>query len=306
MQKTITRNFFKIKKDNFSTRERIGLKILPNGRSADYIIPNIATGCETVGCAYCYVSRNNKEGNPLTLYTNLDQIIDATIKHHQTLPPKISNQCDSLLYTYDIGEATDCLTPLVIQNTNKVILKLTEQNIKPTFATKLGHHKNIEKLINVKPNSARVRMSLMPQELSSILELGSSSIISRIEGIEYALEKGYEVHVNFSPIIITKTWLEDYKNLFHLIDQKISNKAKEQLKAEVIFLTHDIKAHQHNLKFNAEGEKYLWRPELQEEKTNNRNSSVLRYKFKYKNIVINKFKQLFKEHMPYCTIRYIF
>lgn len=254
----------------------------------------------------CYVARNQPYGNPLTIYNNTEEIIDSVIKHHSKLPTKISNQCDSLKWTYDIGEATDCLNYQLIDKTNLIIDRLTQHNIKPTFATKLGHPSSIKKLINVTPNSARIRMSLMPQPVSNILEIGSTKIVDRLKGIEVALDKGYEVHLNFSPVIVYHNWINEYEKLMLLINYVLSSKAKSQLKCEVIFLTHEEKLHLENLHTNPEAEKLLYTPINQEPKVNHRGSNLIRYNRFYKTIYINKFKELIQDIMPYCYIRYIF
>lgn len=301
----MNKSYIKAKREGENFRERKTLKVLDNGRSADYIIPNFATGCN-VYCSYCYVARNQPYGNPLTIYNNTERIIESVIKHHSKLPAKISNQCDSLKWTYDIGEATDCLNYQLIDKTNLIISKLTEQDIKPTFATKLGNIPNINKLVSVEPNSARIRMSLMPQPLSSILEVGSSKILDRLKGVEAALNKGYEVHLNFSPIIVYANWIVEYDKLMTLINETLSDQAKSQLKCEVIFLTHEEKLHIENLTVNPEVEKFLHTSYNQEAKVNNRGSNVIRYNRFYKSIFINQFRELLEELMPYCSIRYIF
>jgi DNA repair photolyase len=55
-----------------------------SGRSSDFIAPSLANGC--VGaCAYCYVDRN-KRVNPITLFTNTEEILTAVDKHVQKQP----------------------------------------------------------------------------------------------------------------------------------------------------------------------------------------------------------------------------
>lgn len=297
--------FLQAKKSGFETKERKSLGIKVNGRSADFIMPSFAVGCE-LGCTYCYVARHREFGNPLTLYTNVDKMLEAVVKHWETLPPKSPNQCDPEAWTYDIGESTDCMSPLILPTTNKVIDYLVNNTgVKPTFATKL---KLNNKLIDVPESKARVRMSLMPQKVASIVEVGTSNISSRIASIDQLIAKGYEVHINFSPVIGYKGWLTDYKALLQEIDSTISSKAKSQLKCEVIFLTHSPRLHELNLNWNPEAEAYLWSPNAQEFKTNNRgDSDVLRYKaFSVKRYMENTFVNLLQEYLPYCTIRYIF
>ena len=85
--------FLQAKKSNLSSRQRKGLVCRPNGRSTDFIAPNLATGCE-LGCSYCYVARHRDYGNPLEQYTNRAEIFKSVLDHYVTLPAKPPNQCD--------------------------------------------------------------------------------------------------------------------------------------------------------------------------------------------------------------------
>lgn len=297
--------FIKAKKQNSEVKTRKSLQVSLNGRSADFIIPSFATGCQ-LGCLYCYVARHKPLGNSLTTYTNVDEILQAVKHHVSTLGPKTPNQCDPHKWTYDIGESTDCLTPAVIETTNKVIQYLVHNTeAKPTFATKLCSGPKL--LLPVPKGSARVRTSLIPQRVATRVEIGTSQVKARIESIQGLLDLGYEVHVNFSPVIVYQGWLGDYKQLFSLVDSTLSDEAKLQLKAEVIFLTHSPKLHDINKLVDPFAEALMWQPSLQEYKTNNRGQSdVLRYKAELKSGWIADFKSALAEVMPYCKIRYIF
>ncbi len=54
----------------------------------------------------CYVARHNTFGNPVTVYSNTNEIIDEIVKHSYTLPAKYqkySNQQDKWQWCYDVG-----------------------------------------------------------------------------------------------------------------------------------------------------------------------------------------------------------
>ena len=279
--------------------------VKPNGRSTDFIVPSFATGCE-MACSYCYVARHRAYANPLEQYSNKEEIWFNVETHWRSLPQnKTPNQCDPVYWTYDIGESTDCLSPKNIDITNWFISKFMTTNAKPSFATKLSGTRG---LIDIPRRSmARVRVSLMPQKISDLTEKATSKINKRIDGINKLYELGYEVHINFSPVIVYDYWKKDYIDLFKTIDKALSNEVKEQLKCEVIFLTHHAGLHESNLKWNKEGEEVMWKPNWQELKTTQRgDSSVLRYKYEIKNKLCDGFSLLLKEHLPYCKIRYIF
>ena len=70
-----------------------------------------------------------------------------------------------------------------------------------------------------------------------ILELNTAKIIDRIEAINKLVNAGFEVHINLSPIVITKSFVKDYGDLLSLLNEKLNEKAKAQLAYEIIFLT---------------------------------------------------------------------
>jgi spore photoproduct lyase len=198
----------------------------------------------------------------------------------------------------------------MIDTTNKVIQELVSfHNIKTSFATKAGSPSRIARLIDCPISyKGRIRASVMPQAIADILEVGTAKIKDRLLGLNLAYSKDFESHLNFSPVTLYKGWVEDYIDLFKLIDSTLTTEVKAQLKAEVIFLTHHKSLSDLNMQWNPEAEKLLWRPEAQEYKTNERGSSdIVRYKaLSIKKLAIDKFKSIIKQELPYCKIRYIF
>ena len=298
------KEFLKIKKSGVTSRERRGLTVRQNGRSTDFIAPGFATGCE-LACTYCYVARHRTIGNPLEQYTNLSDMWQAVSSHHFSLPAKTSNQCDPNYWTYDIGESTDCLSPANLDYTNWYISKFMETDAKPSFATKLATPSGLNPIPN--KGMARIRISVAPQNIITILEPATSNLKARLRSIQKLLDLGYEVHLNFSPITAYYGWVKDYTKLMQLIDTTISEDAKQQLKCEVIFLTHSNVLHNKHQGFFPQAEEMLWTPKWQETKTTQRgDSSVVRYDQRVKPNLISKFKELINLYMPYCQIRYIF
>jgi len=298
-------DYFRIKKSLASERIRRGLDIKPNGRSTDYIAPGLATGC-SLACSYCYVARNRVFGNPIEKYINGNDAWEAVKNFHSTLGPKEANQCDPNFWTYDIGESTDCLIPENIDNTSWYISKFLTTDAKPSFATKVAGARSLPVVGN--RAMARVRVSVAPQKIISQVEKGTSSLKARIQGIQQLYDRGYEVHLNFSPIIVYKGWTTDYKELMEYIDANITQEVKNQLKCEVIFLTHSPTLHESNKRWIPQAEDLMWTPEWQEFKTTQRgDSNVLRYRaYNFKDKLVQAFRTAIQEKMPYCTIRYIF
>jgi hypothetical protein len=78
------------------------------------------------------------------------------------------------------------------------------------------------------------------------------------------------------------------------------------MESEVIFLTHNYWQHQANLSINPRAEEVLWRPEVQETKRSQFGGINVRYEHKLKAELIEEYKQLQGEVIPWCPIRYIF
>lgn len=302
-----TKEYFKLKKAGFTTREKKSLIIRLNTRSSDFIIPNVAKGCD-LACSYCLIARHEPQGNPVTLYSNVDKIIAQTKDYCSKLPPKIPNQVDPTYYVADIGEACDCLGPSVLPLTNRLLTELTQiPNCKPTFATKACSPSRVAKLIDCPiPYKARIRASLMPQRVADIVEVSTAKMIDRLHGLNLAYRKQFQLHLNFSPVILYQGWETDYIELFKLVDSILLPEVKAQLACEVIFLTHSDRLNQLNLEWIPQAEKLLYVPTIQEYKINERGSKVLRYKVGLKQRAIARFKELIKQEIPYCNIRYIF
>ena len=174
-----------------------------------------------------------------------------------------------------------------------------------SFATK---HVNKEFLKFNPEGKVRIRFSLMPEKIRQTLEPYTSSIDERLDAVVYFQKRGYEVHLNFSPVIVYDGWLYDYMTLFHRIKSYASHSFwdVDKVKAEVIFLTHNEKKHEYNLANNLPGTELLWKPEIQENKKSQYGGDNIRYKHDLKAEYIKKWTALHDEIIPWNTIRYIF
>ena len=162
-------------------------------------------------------------------------------------------------------------------------------------------------LLNYNPQrKVRIRFSLMPQKMASILEPGTSRIVDRIEAINTFYDAGYDVHINFSPIIAYEGCGEEYKELFELINSIVNDDIKEDVLSECIFLVHNKGLHEYNVKNNIKGEEYLWTPHKQESKQSIFGGDNVRYAWKYKQGLIDGFINIHDAIIPWNKIRYIF
>lgn len=275
-------------------------------RSADYIAPSLANGCFG-GCAYCYVDRH-KAVNPITLFTNTEEILQEIDRHvHRQAWPKVPNQTDAQYYTYDIGCNSDVSVDATLSDSVARTLDFfrNHSRAKATFATKFVNRD----LLSLDPQrKTRVRFSLMPAEVSKRVDVRTDPIEQRLAAINDFWEAGYEVHVNFSPVIVYggKQWRHDYLELFRQLDAALRPEVRKQLQCEVIFLTHNRGQHEANLAINPRAEELLWVPELQEDKRSQFGSWNIRYERHLKAKMIEVFRRMIAEAIPWCRIRYIF
>jgi spore photoproduct lyase len=268
-----------------------------NGRSSDAVSPNFVYGC-LGGCmkSYCYVGRYNHD--KLYINENIDQILTSINNWVEKQEwPKTPNQCDDTYYVIDIGCSTDI--PLMTKHYNwkDVFSYFTRsKKAKFTFATKYPTRFKPEDYFLGK-YSSRIRVSLMPQKYSSILEPNTDLISNRIQSIPN-LQKYMEVHINYSPIIYEEGWLDEYRKLFEEVKA-----AGIDVKCECIFLTHNKFQHERN---SEEVRELLWKPEIQEAKDSEYAPDNIRYERELKSQMIRDFVSLYTEYFDRSNIRYIF
>jgi spore photoproduct lyase len=280
---------------------RKSMLIRESGRSTDFISPSFGHGC-LFNCTYCYMKRHKPQG--LDVAKNTGDILTAINNHSMFIIVDKPNQTHNSLITYDISCNEDFALHLKYHNW-KYIFDFFKDSPKAmgSFATK---YVNVN-LLNYNPEKKiRIRFSLMPQKYSDLLEPNTSKIVDRIQAINTFIEAGYDVHINFSPVIVTDNWLQEYKELFQLVDTLVNDSYKNQVKCEVIFLTHNKNKHIDNLNNNVKGEDLLWNPEIQENKISQYGGINIRYKHNLKYQYIDEFKKIHNEIIPWNIIRYIF
>ena len=279
---------------------RKSLIIRPSGRSTDYISPSFGYGC-LYNCNYCYMKRHKPDG--LDIGNNVGDIL-TTINNHVWFLADVNkpNQTHSDYITYDISCNEDFALHAKYHKWER-IFDFFKDHPKAfgSFATKYVN----PKLTTYDPQGKiRIRFSLMPQNISTLLEPNTSEIIDRIKAIDAFIDAGYDVHINFSPVVVYYKWLQDYEYLFQMVNDYVSY--KDVVKAEVIFLTHNVNKHQYNINNNLPGEDLLWQPDIQEDKISQYGGKNIRYKHYLKSDFIEQFKELHDKIIPWNTIRYIF
>ena len=279
---------------------RKSMIIRPSGRSTDFISPSFGYGC-LYNCGYCYMKRHKPEG--LDIAKNTMDILTEINNHCAFADVEKPNQTHEEYITYDISCNEDFALHAKYHEWQKIFDFFKQHpTAMGSFATKYVN----PNLTGYNPEGKiRIRFSLMPQSMSDLLEPYTSKIIDRIKAIDAFIDAGYDVHINFSPVIVAGNWLEEYEYLFYMVNDYVSY--KNVVKAEVIFLTHNENKHIYNIANNIPGEEeYLWVPTIQEDKVSQYGGKNIRYKHNLKNDFIKSFIMLHDEIIPWNTIRYIF
>ena len=274
-------------------------KIRPSGRSTDFISPSFGYGC-LYNCSYCYMKRHKPRG--LSVATNTEDILTEINSHAAFAMVDKPNQTHEKYITYDISCNEDFALHAKYHEWKKIFTFFKNHpDIMGSFATKYVN----PDLTKFDPQGKiRIRFSLMPQRKADIHEPNTSKIIDRIKAIDAFIDAGYDVHVNYSPIIVYDGWLNDYFELFQMMNDYIDY--KEEVLSECIFLTHNYERHKLNLKNHPKTEVDIWTPNIQETKTSQYGCENIRYNYKLKREYINQFKELHGKVIPWNKIRYIF
>jgi spore photoproduct lyase len=159
-----------------------------------------------------------------------------------------------------------------------------------------GNEGNIEDL---------VRGSASCRGTSRLIDIRTSKIADRIAALDDFVEAGYEVHLNFSPVIVQEDSLAAWAELLEQVADGTNERTKQQLAAEIIFLTHNQGLHEVNLGWHPKGEDLLWRPDLQQAKRSESGQWNVRYKNKspWKGRWVQQLTDLVAEKLPTCRVR---
>jgi len=285
--------------------KRKSMVIRPSGRSTDYISPSFGIGC-LFECSYCYMKRHHPVG--LDVSSNVEEILTA-IDHHSWFADSDvdkPNQTHEKYITYDISCNEDFALHAKYHEWEKIFEFFRDHpKAMASFATK---YVNKELLKFNADYKVRIRFSLIPENIRQILEPNTSTIEERLDAVTRFQTAGYEVHLNFSPVVIYDGWLEDYKELFKQVEATFKRDwwHPQTTKAEVIFLTHNEQKHLYNLQHKLPGEHLLWVPKIQETKTSQYGGENIRYKAGLKAHCIKEWTELHDSIIPWNTIRYIF
>jgi spore photoproduct lyase len=203
-------------------------KYVPNSKTSDFLVPYTSSGCSAM-CLYCYLVCNYNKCSYLRLFVNREQMLDKLIK--------TSNQSSSEL-TFEIGSNSD----LILENTITGNLEWTIENFGKngrgsiTLPSKFDMVSPLLKLEH--KGRTIIRISVNPQEIIRTVEFGTSSLEARIKAINLLKDAEYKIGILIAPVILIENWEQLYSELIHILADTLSQKVKNEVFFEVIFMTY--------------------------------------------------------------------
>ena len=118
-------------------------------------------------------------------------------------------------------------------------------------------------------------------------------IESRIADVNRLKELGWEVHINYSPLVFYPGWKEEYDKLFIQVKEHAGIN-----KCQVIALTNHT---------NQMAKASIEAQDMMKYSSEVKNQSgVMRYPLIHKSRLLREFKEIYSKYFPLNTIRYIF
>lgn len=227
MRKKENKEFPKMKR-NLIIGIRKTHKFVPNNKISDYLVPYTSSGC-TAMCLYCYLVCNYNKCAYLRLFVNREEMLDKIVK--------TANESEKEL-TLEIGSNSD----LILENSITGNLKWTIENFAKaekgylTFPTKFDM---VDDILDAKgKEKVIIRMSVNPKEIIQKVEMGTSPLEKRVAAINKLKEAGYQVGILIAPVIFVENWEKLYKELVIYLKENLSEKVKQDVFFEVIFMTY--------------------------------------------------------------------
>lgn len=203
-------------------------KFVENHKVSDYLVPYTSSGC-TAMCLYCYLVCNYNKCAYLRLFVNREKMLEKIIKE--------ANKSEKEL-TFEIGSNSD----LILENTITGNLDWTIKEFSKTskgyltFPTKFSMVDSICEITHNK--RIIVRMSVNPESIINKIEYGTSRLKDRVEAINKLREAEYKIGILIAPVIMIDNWKEEYENLIKYLKENLSEKVKNDVFFEIIFMTY--------------------------------------------------------------------
>ncbi len=201
-------------------------KYVDNFKVSDYLVPFTSSGCPAM-CLYCYLVCNYNKCSYLRVFVNHEEMLRRLIKK--------SNETEKV---FEIGSNSDLIIEHKITgsltHTIEEFAKHGKGSI--TFPTKFGM---VEDLLPISHQGKVIfRMSVNPVEIIKDIEIGTSNLNFRIRALNDMCEADYKVGILIAPVVMVENWKQLYVELLNQLAESLSEKAKKQIRFEIIFMTY--------------------------------------------------------------------
>lgn len=204
------------------------LRLTPNDKSADYIVPFTSSGCSAM-CLYCYLMCHFNLNSYLRIFVNREQMMELVRKKAQNSATKL---------VFELGSNSDMvLEETITGNLRWAIEEFGKmENAVATFATKFD---GVDSLLTARHNGhTQMRISVNPQSFISRVELGTSGLKERIKAANRMFQAGYRMGINIAPVILTEGWEQAYTQMFEQLREGLEPRLQNTMFIEVIFMTY--------------------------------------------------------------------
>ena len=205
-------------------------RYVPNHKVSDWLVPYTSSGCRAM-CLYCYLVCNYNKCAYLRLFVNREQMLDRLLeKDAAAVVPQ----------TFEIGSNSD----LLLENTITDNLHFTIERFARegrgnlTFPTKFDM---VNPLLGLDHRGKTIfRMSVNPQGIIRLIELGTSTLRARIRALNDVAEAGYPVGLLIAPVILLPDWKRLYGELIEQLADELSEKVTHNGFIEIILMTYSF------------------------------------------------------------------
>ncbi len=207
---------------------RKSLRLVPNELSADFIVPFTSSGCPA-RCYYCYLMCTFFSNSYLRIFVNREEMWRAIVKK--------ASEADRP-YTFELGSNSDMvLEDTITGNLRWAVGKFAYlRGGRATLATKFA---DIEPLLDLQHmGKTTIRVSVNPREYIQKIEKGTAPLARRIAAANDLAESGYPVGINLAPVMLLESWREQYSSLLSHLAATLSDRVKQNLFFEIIFMTY--------------------------------------------------------------------
>ena len=209
---------------------RKSLRLVPNERSADFIVPFTSSGCSAF-CLYCYLLSTFFTNSYLRVFVNREEIMGAV----ERKAAKLEGEA-----LFEIGSNSDMvLEDTITGNLQWAVRRFAEiPKARATLATKFSQ---VDPLLELDHNNkTQIRISVNPADYIARVELGTSALEHRIAAANKLFHAGYRVGINIAPVMVLPDWRQQYEMMFADLSEGLDSGVKEQVFIEIIFMTYGL------------------------------------------------------------------